>query len=236
MFSKVCSKVRESIYGVLGSSQVNARRVNCTNATAFMIAPGVLSTAAHFVHVENDPSKPIHTSFEAIRPSDIGQKMETAQLIAEDSTRDIALLRIDSPCSNICVSLEAKRVPIGTSCGSYGFPLAQVVFTKTGKSFNLVERFQGANISAFLTPTDPSGQQLSYYETDALMYRGSSGCPGFLTNGNVFGMHIKSVVEKPKGTSSSSKQTGQALTRLAISIWVPSMDIINFAKAHGIVV
>lgn len=236
MFSKACSKVRESVYGVLGSSRVNARKVNCTNATAFMIAPGVLSTAAHFVHIENNPSKPVHSSFEAIRTPDIGQKMETARLIAEDTTRDIALLRIDSPRSNIYVSLEAKRIPIGTSCGSSGFPLAQVVFTKTEKKFNLVERFQGASISAFLTITDSSGQQLSYYETDALMYRGSSGCPGFVTNGNVFGMHIRSVVEKPKGTSSSLKQMEQAEIRLAISIWVPSMDIINFAKAHRIAV
>ena len=49
-------------------------------------------------------------------------------------------------------------------------------------------------------------------------------------------MHIRSRVEKPKGTSSSLKQMGQAETRLAISIWVPSMDIINFARVHGIVV
>ena len=236
MFSKACSQVRESLYGIVGSSQLDARRVNCTNATAFMIAPGVLSTAAHFVHVDNDPSKPIHTSFELIRVPDIGQNMETAQLIAEDSTRDIAFLRIDNPRSNICVSLEAKRVPTGTSCGSLGFPLANVVFTKTGKTFNLIERFQGASVSAFLTLTDPSGQQLLYYETDALMYKGSSGCPGFVINGNVFGMHIKSVVEKPKGTSSSSKQMGQPDTRLAISVWVPSTDIVNFAKARGITV
>lgn len=234
MFNKACSQVRESVYGVIGSSQVNAKRVSCTNATAFMIAPGVLCTAAHFIHVGNNRSKPIHTSFEAIRAPDIGQKMETAKLIAEESNIDIALLRIDSPHSNIYVSLEAKRVPIGTSCGSYGFPFAQVGITKTGKKFNLVERFQGANISAFLT--DPSRQQLLYYETDALMYRGSSGCPCFVTNGNVFGMHIRSRVEKQKGTSSSSEQIGQLETRLAISIKVPSMDIINFAKANGIIV
>lgn len=236
MFSKVCSQVRESIYGVLGSSQVSAGTVNCTNATAFMIAPGVLSTAAHFVHVENDPSKSVHQSFEVIRMPDVGQKMETAQLIAEDSTMDIALLCINNPRSNICISFEAKRVPIGTSCGSYGFPLAKVDITKTGRRFNLVERFQGANISAFLTTTHPSGQQLSYYETDALMYQGSSGCPGFLTNGRVFGMHVKVLVEKPKGASGAPKQTGRTETRLAISIWVPSMDIISFAKAHGIII
>jgi len=234
MFSKACSQVRESIYGVVGSSQVSEKEVNFTNGTGFMIAPGVLSTAAHFVHVENDTSKPAHTKFQVIRAPDIGQKLETAQLIAEETAKDIALLRIDNPRSNICISLEANRVPIGTSCGSYGFPLARVVITKTGKSFKLVERFQGASISAFVTPT--SGQHPSYYETDAIMYKGSSGCPGFLTNGNVFGMHIRVRVERPKESSDSPKQTGQAETRLAISIWVPSMDIINFAKANGIAV
>lgn len=234
MFSKACSQVRESIYGILGSSQVSAKGVNFTNATAFMIAPGVLSTAAHFVHVENNPSKPIHTKFEVIRVPDIGQTMETAQLIAEEPARDIAFLRINNPRSDICVSLKAERVPIGTSCGSCGFPLARIVVTKTEKSFKLVERFQGASISAFVP--NPSSQQLSYYETDSLMYRGSSGCPGFLTNGGVFGMHIRSRVDKPKETSESLKQTGQIETRLAISIWVPSMDIINFAKANGIVI
>jgi S1-C subfamily serine protease len=234
MFSKACSKIQESIYGILGSSKVNAKRISCANATGFMIAPGILCTAAHFVHVENNPSKPTHTSFEAIRMPDIGQKMEIAQLVAEDSARDIALLRIDSARSNACAALEANIVPIGASCGSFGFPLAQIVFTKAGRMFTLVGRFQGASISAFITRTDRSGQQLPYYETDALMYGGSSGCPGFLTNGNVFGMHNRSMVEKPKGTSSSSKQMGQAETRLAISMWVPSMDIVNFAKAHGI--
>jgi S1-C subfamily serine protease len=231
MFSKACAQVRESIYGVLGSSQVGETGITATNATAFMIAPGVLTTAAHFVHVENDFSKPVHTKFEVIRAPDIGQTMETAKLIAEEPTRDIALLRIDNPRSDICVSFEANRVPVGTSCGSYGFPLAKVAFRKTGKSFGLVERFQGASISAFV-----SGKLLSYYETDALMYRGSSGCPGFLTSGNVFGMHNKSRVEKPKEAANQLKQEGQAKTRLAISIWVTSMDIINFARANGIVV
>ncbi len=234
MFAKACSQVRESIYGVLGSSKVSTKSINITNATAFMIAPGILSTAAHFVHVENNPAKPIHTKFEVIRAPDIGQNTEIAKLIAEDPSRDIAFLRINNPRSNICVSLEANIVPTGTSCGSYGFPLAQVFLAQTGKGFNLVERFQGASISAFVT--DSAGQKPSYYETDSLMYRGSSGCPGFLVNGKVFGMHIRVRIEKPKGSSSSPKQTGQTETRLAISIWVTSIDIINFAKANGIIV
>jgi hypothetical protein len=108
-----------------------------------------------------------------------------------------------------------------------------VIFTQAGKMFNLVERFQGANISAFLTQADPSGRQLSYYETDALMYKGSSGCPGFLMNGNVFGMHIRSAIERSnQGGNPDVKAPLE--TRLAISIWVPSMDIIAFAKDNGV--
>jgi hypothetical protein len=233
MFSKACSQIRESVYGVLGSSKVGVKSINFTNATAFMIAPGVLCTAAHFVHVENNPSKSIHTKFEVIRAPDIGQAMETAKLIAEEPTKDIALLHIDNPRSDICISFEVNRVPTGTSCGSYGFPLAHLQITKTGPDFRLVERFQGASISAFLPSS--SSQQPSYYETDSLMYKGSSGCPGFLTNGKVFGIHVKVRVEKPK-TPSTSKQTEQAATRLAISLWVSSTDIINFAKANGIAV
>jgi hypothetical protein len=234
MFSKACAQVRESIYGVLGNSQVGEKNINFTNATAFMIAPGVLATAAHFTHIGNDVSKPTHKKFEAIRAPDIGQRMEAVKLIAEEPTLDIALLRIDNPRSNICLSFETERVPRGTSCGSYGFPLAQIDIAKTGRKFNLVERFQGASISAFVAA--PSSQYPSFYETDSLMYGGSSGCPGFLTNGNVFGMHVRVRVEKPKETPSTPKQTGQATTRLAISLWVSSMDIINFAKANGIVV
>ena len=234
MFSQACSEIRNAIYGVVGTSQVGVNMVNCTNATAFMIAPGVLATAAHFIHIENDPTKPVHETFEAIRAPDVGQKMENAQLIAEDSTRDLALLRINNPRSEVCVTLEPDEVAIGTSCGSLGFPLAQIVFTQTGKMFNLIERFQGANISAFHTQVDPSGRQLPYYETDALMYKGSSGCPGFLVNGNVFGMHVRSAIEKPRRAADAPDAEEQPETRLAISLWVPSMDIIAFALDNGI--
>jgi hypothetical protein len=234
MFAQACSEIRNAIYGVLGTSKAAVNRVNCTSATAFMISPGVLATAAHFVHVENDPSKPVHTVFEVIRAPDVGQRMENAQLIAQDSIRDLALLRIENPRSNACVTLEPQRISTGTSCGSLGFPLAQVIFSQTGKMFNLVERFQGASISAFLTSSDPSGRRLSYYETDALMYKGSSGCPGFLQNANVFGMHIRSVVEAPKDPPLPTAAPAQPEIRLAISIWVPSMDIHSFARDNGI--
>lgn len=234
MFEKICPKIRKAVYGMNGLSQVAPRRVNHTNGTAFMIAPGILATAAHLVHVEADFTKPVHSLFEVIRAPDIGQKMEAARLIVEDTIRDIALLKIEKPRSKNCIFLKKDTVSIGTNCGSLGFPLAIVGFTKKGRSFNLIERYQGANISAFHMQLDACGRQLSYYETDALMYGGSSGCPGFLLNGQVFGMHVKSVIEKPKRKSKNAVDKQKKSARLAISLWVPSADIISFAKANNI--
>lgn len=236
MFQKACSKIRNSVYGIIGTSQVDKKGITCSNGTAFMIAPSILVTAAHLIHVENDPQKAVHQTFEVIRAPDIGQKMEKANLIAEDSFRDVALLQIDNPRSSYCVTLEPSPVLIGTRCGSLGFPLATVNFAKTGKMFNLVERFQGANISAFVTPVNLLGQKHSFYETDSLMYRGSSGCPGFLANSKVFSMHNKAVIESQKAKPNSPTNIQpQSETRLAISIWVPSIDIINFARDNEIV-
>jgi Trypsin-like peptidase domain len=99
-----------------------------------MIAPGVLITAAHLLHVESDVTRAVHTLFEVIGAPEIGQKMEPATLIAEDSQRDIALLRLQSPRSLSCVRLETSMVPIGTICGSLGFPLAAIVSSPTGPS------------------------------------------------------------------------------------------------------
>ncbi len=228
MFIDACRTTREAIYGLNGLSQVDATHVNGTNATGFMIVPGVLATAAHFCHVDNDRTKPVHQAFEAIRTPDIGKNMEKASFIAEDATKDIALLRINAPRSQACVRFVDAPVAIGTPCGSLGFPLASIVFAPTGRMFNLVERFQSASISTFGTMRDPAGNNHHYYETDALMYRGSSGCPGFIADGRVFGMHVSSRTDQPPGGNAGDG------SRLAISIWVPAADILTLARAHGI--
>lgn len=169
-FIAACSKNRNAIYGIMGVSQLANNQVNATNGTAFMIAPGILATVEHLTHIENDIARPNHNLFEVIRAPDIGQGMERAQLIAEDTGKDIALFRIDNPRSNSCIALKTSRVSIGTECGSLGFPLARVIFTQGRRNFNLIERFQGAHISAFCRLRDPNGQEYICYETDALMY------------------------------------------------------------------
>lgn len=235
MFRKACDKIRRSVYGFLGTSHLGSNRISCTMGTAFMIAPGVIVTAAHLVHIQGNPAGDIHRLFELIRGPDIGQTMERATLIAEDGFRDIALLRIENPRSHDYVKLERKVVRIGTGCGSLGFPLARIGFPEGRRNFILIQRFQGANISAFATRVNDSGQQRSYYETDSLMYRGSSGCPGFLKNSRVFGMHDRSAIEPRRSISGTvSNVRAEMGTRLAISYWVSSLDIIDFAEENGI--
>jgi len=243
MFQQSCQTIRETVYGVKGTTPLGNNRANSSTGTGFMIAPGVLATAAHVIHFKCDFNEAVHSTFEVIRAPDVGQKTEKTQLIAEDTAKDIALLRIANPRSTQSVVLEPNILNIGTSCGSMGFPLSFV----GGKGFILDLRFQGAFISSFNIVS-------KFYETDSLMYQGSSGCPGFTTNGNVFGMHNRSVTSKqspiqpiPQSRAQRRQQMKQQkkaglpelkqkkqTDRYAISLWIPSTQILTFARANGI--
>src|SRR3989344_6510394 len=186
MFSEACKKVRESLYGIMGSSVISQQgpqqKVNFSNGTGFMAELDYIITAAHMVHVENNPNKPIHQLFEVIRAPEVGQKMETAIFVAEDKEKDIALLKIQNPRSRATVRISEIKLSRGENCGFLGFPLANVVFKENGaRIFNLFERFQGAYISNYIESPMPSGSVKKLYEIDTLMYSGSSGCPGFTT-------------------------------------------------------
>lgn len=225
MFRQVCKNNRESIYGVLCQSPIGTNQVNFGNGTAFMIAPGICATAAHVLHVEGDKSKPLHKKIEVVRCPDIGQQMFSATLIAEDIDRDLALIKINFSTNNSPLKLHSAKIDGGTNCGALGFPLASVASVNNQISFNLVERFQGAYISAFQKIFYPNNVSLDFYETDSLMYGGSSGCPGFTIDGNIFGMHVATISDGVANQNSS---------RLAIALWVPSMDIISFANSQNL--
>ena len=225
MFKEANKIIRNSIYGVLCQSPVKNNQVNFGNGTAFMIAPGICATAAHVLHIEGDKNKPLHSKIEVIRSPDIGKQMSTARFIAEDLDRDLALIEVINPMDTTAVSLYSSPLESGTNCGALGFPLASVENINKQMAFNLVERFQGAYISAFQTINYPNHKHLDFYETDALMYGGSSGCPGFTVEPKVFGMHVATITDG-KATNNSS--------RLAIALWIPSMDIIRFAEKHGV--
>ncbi len=233
MFTETVRRVREAVYGVVGTSQVGPNQLNFTHGTAFSIAPGFLVTAGHLVHVGCDVTKPCHSLFEVIRAPEVGQAVERANLLAEDVAKDVALLAVDTPRSSAVLGLELSPVGLGTPCGSLGFPLAEVGVVEGRKQFNLIERFQGAHISAFTTYTvDTAGTQLPFFETDGLMYQGSSGCPGFLTTGQVFGMHVRSRTERH--TSEARPDASKIETRMAISLWVPASVLIEFVRQNGV--
>jgi S1-C subfamily serine protease len=225
MFRQACLTVKECVYGVACSTPLEGNRANFSTGTGFMIAPGILATCAHMVHMECNTGRPTHQTFQVIRAPDIGQALETSQLIAEDIGKDIALLRIEHPRprSTQSLTLEHDILEIGMSCGALGFPLSGM--TPTGL-FALLLRFQGAYISAHIIEPLPDGGSWEYYETDSLMYNGSSGCPLFTTNGHVFAMQSKVRTPQPNQQSQTD--------RFAISICVPSPQIIAFAQANQI--
>lgn len=225
MFSKANKKIRNSIYGVLCQSPLANNQVNFGNGTAFMIAPGICVTAAHVLHLEGDNKKPLHVRIEVIRSPDIGGQMSIAKVIAEDLNRDMALIEIINPSDQSTVTLYQSKIDSGTNCGSLGFPLASVLEVNKQMAFNLIERFQGAYISAFQNVRHHDNTPLDFYETDSLMYGGSSGCPGFTIEEKVFGMHVATITDGKASTNAS---------RLAIALWIPSMDIIKFATAKGV--
>lgn len=230
MFQKACSTVRNAVYGILASTSEGSLD-HCTTGTGFMIAPGVIATVAHLVRVGMDPEAEVHEQFEVIRAPDVGESMEDAFLIAEYPERDVALLRVPDPRSGSSLAFVDGIVPHGASCGSLGYPLAYVEALESGRNFVLVERFQGANISSYHTENTPDGD-FDWYETDALMYSGSSGCPGFLVDGRVFGMQVRSLtrIEDVSPNDGTPKQE----TRIAISQWAPAHDIISIARNHGV--
>jgi len=224
MFYETCSKVRNSIYGVLCHSEIGSTRTaGCSSG--FTIAPGIIATVAHGLHINGDFNEPIHETFEVIRTPDIGEEMRFADVIAIDDARDLAFLRIQDFEDRQYVELVNAIVPIGTSCGFLGFPLSTVGFPDDGLHFTLNERFQGAFISAYLSDT-LHDVDMVWYETDQLMYSGSSGCPGFLVDGKVFGMQSNTLT-----TEASSDDESK---RLAIARQVPSTEIIAYAKTNDI--
>jgi S1-C subfamily serine protease len=230
VFESACAKNRDSIYGVHCFS-IDGIQSSHSLGSGFTIAPGILATAAHLVHIDGDPSKPYYQLFEVIRSPDIGQRMESARLIAQDQAHDIALLRIDTSRSDKFLDIEPNQVPTGTICGSLGFPLGLLVPTPQGPQINLMERFQGSYISSFHKHEYRRGAIVDFYEIDSLMYNGSSGCPGFLINSKVIGMQSQCLLSN--STANKSSNAGNN-TQLSISMWVPSMDIIRCARKNGI--
>jgi len=126
-------------------------------------------------------------------------------------------------------------------------------------AFTLIERFQGSYISSRRPEQLSDGRLANIVETDGLMYGGSSGCPGFTTDGRVWGLHFATITEqlqaipapqqpqegaerrnpKPNPQYTGDTERASAIqssgARLAISLWVSSTEIRAFAARCGVV-
>ena len=67
---------------------------------------------------------------------------------------------------------------------------------------------------------------LEWYETDSMMYSGSSGCPIFTPDGVVFGMQASTLVGEDEADGEAN--------RLSIARLVPSKDIVRMAQSLGL--
>jgi len=213
MFTKALAENREAIYAILASSPLPPEAATPSGGTAFMIAPGLLVTAARCVSGGSDPGDLPRPELSLVRAPDIGRGTERATLVSLDRGKGLALLRIDAPKSAAFLRLLDAPVPVGTQCAYSGFPRIS-----PGRGAGPIEMFQGASVSAFLRATAPGGEPVSWYVTDAAIVGDASGCPGFLPSGEVFGM-----LNCPPGG-----------IRSAVPTWVPSMDIVSFARGSGV--
>jgi hypothetical protein len=217
MFEKALASIREAIYAILASSSLPPEAATPSGGTAFMIAPGLLVTAARCVPGGSDPGNLPCPELSLVRAPDIGRGTERATLVALDRGKGLALLRIDAPRSAAFLKILDGPVPIGTQCAYSGFPrISMGPATRPGAS--LIEMFQGASVSSFARAAGPDGELVSRYVTDAPLVGDASGCPGFIASGEVFGM-----LDCPPGD-----------IRSAAPSWVPSMDIVSFARGNGV--
>jgi Trypsin-like peptidase domain len=217
MFEKALASIREAIYAILASSSLPPEAATPSGGTAFMIAPGLLVTAARCVPDGSDPGNLPCPELSLVRAPDIGRGTERATLVSLDRGKGLALLRIDAPRSAAFLRILDAPVPIGTQCAYSGFPrISMGPAPHPGAS--LIEMFQGASVSSFVRTAGPGGELVSCYVTDAPLVGDASGCPGFISSGEVFGM-----LNCPPGD-----------IRSAVPSWVPSMDIVSFARSNGV--
>ena len=83
MFQQACQTIRQAVYGVKCVTPIGDNMANISNGTGFMVAPGVLATAAHVIHFESNLNKAVHDKFQVIRAPDIGQRTEKTEFVAD---------------------------------------------------------------------------------------------------------------------------------------------------------
>lgn len=224
MFQTVCKRIREPLFGIKTSTDLENNQINFGNGTGFLIAENVIVTASHVIHRAGNVNEPIHGIIQVIRAPEVGNQMTNVEVLADFPQIDIAFLKADIDASIAPVKLLTEKKERGEQVGFLGFPLAGMMTVNQKLVFSLTERFQSGFISAVYAEVR-GGRTTELYETDSSMYSGSSGCPGFDINGDVFGVHV--------ATKGDRNQKGEN-ARLSIAIQIASTEIIRLAEASGI--
>ena len=198
-----------------------------------------------------EQTKPIDQTkrIDQTKPIEQAKRIDQTGLTADQRTAVPAAQQKDVPELTLhgevpYLKLHAEVPLPGTPCGSLGYPLSTVGMKEQHVAFTLIERFQGSYISSRRPELLSDGRLANIVETDGLMYGGSSGCPGFTTDGRVWGLHFATITENVRATP--APQQPQARTeqlpaipslgaRLAISLWVSSTEIRAFAARCGVV-
>ena len=198
-----------------------------------------------------EQTKPIDQTkrIDQTKPIEQAKRIDQTGLTADQRTAVPAAQQKDVPELTLhgevpYLKLHAEVPLPGTPCGSLGYPLSTVGMKEQHVAFTLIERFQGSYISSRRPELLSDGRLANIVETDGLMYGGSSGCPGFTTDGRVWGLHFATITENVRPTP--APQQPQARTeqlpaipssgaRLAISLWVSSTEIRAFATRCGVV-
>lgn len=198
--------IRAAVHSVWGSRPVLDGLTAFTPVgTAFTVAVDsggalLLSNA----HVAADVNGLPWRGLSVLVSTDTTPVLYAARLVAVDTARDLALLRIPDTTA-VPVEWAAERVAMGTPVATigYGLPEGGIVDTAGSRvrtQFTAPRRFSAGYSSSYRTleAGDPSTNIL---EVDLFLYPGMSGGPTFGRDGRVIGVN-QGVRELGAGTTS----------------------------------
>ena len=119
MFQQAIKNNREAVYGILCHSTRRSER-SAGTASGFMIAPGIIANVAHVLHRKKEE---FHDLVEVIRAPDVGMNMESAVPVIVDTSRDLALIRVDNPRSSQSMKPDKRHSFVWNDLWFTWFPI-----------------------------------------------------------------------------------------------------------------
>ena len=201
-----------SVVGISTESKVNAfgqEAVQASSGSGFILsADGYIITNSHVVTGADRIDVKLYT----------GESYK-AQLVGQDSSFDIAVLKIDAQDLPAVSVGDSDKLKVGEEVVAIGNPLGELTFTMTNGILSALNREINAD-----------GNPQNMLQTNAAINSGNSGGPLFDMDGNVIGV----TSAKYSGTTSS----GTVIEGLGFAIpindalWV-AYDLVNYGYVRG---